>query len=103
MRGVFGAVRNLVVLGLIAWGAWTLWQWQFAGGGGADRERAARESCTDEARRRFDVTAARSHSVRANSSGYVVRGSMTLTRGGTARLTCLTNHNGRVTEIMVDE
>jgi hypothetical protein len=99
---VLGAIRNLVVLALIVWGAWTLWQWKF-GGGDDEMERVAQQSCLDEARSRYDVTAARSHSVQVNSKGFVVKGTMTLARGGNAKLTCLTNHNGRVTEVIVEE
>ena len=100
---MLGAIRNLVVLAVIAWGAWSLWHWQFSGEAGSDASAYARQSCVDEARLRYDTTSVQAHSVRENANGFTVRATMTLGRGGTARLTCLTNHNGRVTDVFVDE
>ena len=100
---MLGAIRNLFVLGLIVWGAWALWNWKFGAAGGGEMEKAASQSCIEEARSRYDITGASAHSVQANTNGFVVKGTMTLARGGNAKLTCLTNHNGRVTQVMVEE
>ena len=99
---MFGAIRNLLVLALMVWGGWTLWNWQF-GSGGSDAMAYAEKSCVDEVRARYETTAVRGNSVRENANGFTVRASMTLARGPTARVTCLTNHNGRVTEVIVEE
>ena len=100
---MLGAIRNLLVLGLIAWGTWALWHKQFGSGDNGNLGSVAQQNCLDEARSRYDVTGARSHSVEQNRNGFVVKGTMTLARGGTAKLTCLANHNGRVTEVIIEE
>ena len=100
---MLGAIRNLVVLALIVWGAWTLWHWKFGSGGADDALRYAESSCVDAIRSRFDVSNVRPNSVRPNESGYVVRASMTLSRGGVAKVTCLTNKNGAVRDVFVEE
>lgn len=100
---MFGAIRNALVLALIGWGAWTLWHWQFGGGNDGAMAAAAQRSCVDEARSRYSVSGVRAHSVEPNANGFVVKGTMTLARGGNVKLTCLTNHNGRVTQVMVEE
>jgi hypothetical protein len=97
------ALKNTIVLALIGYGAYTAWNWQFGSGAGGEAERFAEQSCVDEARSRYDVTGVRAHSVQANSNGFVVKGTMTLARGGNAKLTCLTNHNGRVIDVIVEE
>jgi hypothetical protein len=97
------AIINLAVLAAIIWAAWSLWHWQFGAGESKGAASYAAKSCVDEARGRYDISGARTHSVEENRNGFVVKGSMTLRRGGTAKLTCLTNHNGRVTEVMVAE
>jgi hypothetical protein len=81
------ALGNLVMLAIIVAGAWYLWNWQ----------------CVDELRSRFDTTTVRANSVRENANGFTVRATMTLARGNTARATCLTSHNGRVVDVLVDE
>ena len=100
---MLGAIRNALVLALIGWGAWSLWHWQFAPGGGDDAMNYAETSCVDAIRSRFDVSNVRANSVRPNETGYVVRASMTLARGGVAKVTCLTNDNGTVEDVLVEE
>lgn len=100
---VLAAIRNAVVLALIGWGAWTLWHWQFGGNGTSEMASVAQRSCVDEARSRYNASGVRAHSVESNSNGFVVKGTLTLARGGTAKITCLTNHNGRVTEMIIEE
>lgn len=97
------AGTNIVVLAGIGWLGWTLWNWTFTGEEEDEVAAFARRSCIDEAHSRYRISDARAHLVQGNSNGYVVKGSMTLERGGTAQLTCLTNHSGNVTDIRVDE
>lgn len=92
-----------MVLALIGWGAWTLWHWQFGSGAGGEAMNYAEMSCVDTIRARYDVSNVRANSVRPNEKGYVVRASMTLSRGGVARATCLTNENGTVEDILIEE
>ena len=91
------------MLALIGYGAYTAWNWQFGAAGGDESERFAEQSCIDSVRNRFDTSGVRVNSVRANEKGYVVRASMTLARGGIAKVTCLTNENGTVEDVFVEE
>jgi len=97
------AISNLVVLAIIVGAVYTLWNWKF--GGTADNEAMgyAESSCVSSIRSRFDTTSVKAHSVKENSNGFTVRGSMTLARGNIAKVTCLTNANGTVIDILVDE
>jgi hypothetical protein len=97
------ALQNTIVLALIGYGAYTAWNWQFGAAGGDESERFAEQSCIDSVRNRFDTSGVRVNSVRANEKGYVVRASMTLARGGIAKVTCLTNENGTVEDVFVEE
>ncbi len=96
-------ISNLVVLAIIVGAVYTLWNWKF--GGTADNEAAAyaESSCVGAMRSRFDTTTVRVHSVRENNNGFTVRGSMTLARGNVAKVTCLTNANGTIIDVVVEE
>jgi hypothetical protein len=96
-------LSNLVTLGIIAAAGYLFMKWSPVGGSADDNSAFAEKSCVDEIRSRYDTTTARSNSVRANENGYVVRGTMTLARGNVAKVTCLTNRNGAVTEVIVEE
>ena len=97
------AITNLVMLAIIVIGAWYLWNWQFGGAGSSEAMMFAEQSCVDELRSRFDTTTVKANSVRENANGFTVRATMTLARGNAARATCLTNHNGTVFDVLVDE
>ncbi len=97
------AISNLVVLAIIVGAAYTLWNWEFGGMAGSEAMGYAESSCVSEMRTRFDTTSVKSHSVKENSNGFTVRGSMTLARGDTAKVTCLTNANGTVIDVFVEE
>ena len=96
-------ITNLVVLALIIGVAYSLWNWQSPGRGDDDAARYAEKSCADSIRARFDVTSVKANSVRRNDNGFVVRASVTLSRGAIARATCVTNLNGTVEDVMIDE
>jgi len=63
----------------------------------------AKRACADEIASRFDSQSANVYAVDKTNRGYVVRASMTLTRGTAVKVTCLTNEHGRVEEVRVDE
>ena len=96
------ALGNLVMLAIIVVGAWYLWNWKFGGSGNNETMVHAEQSCVDELRSRFDTTTVKANSVRENANGFTVRATMTLARGDTTRVTCLTNHNGSVSDVIVD-
>lgn len=97
------AISNLVVLAIIVGAAYTLWNWKFAGTADNELMGYAESSCVAAMRSRFDTTSVKSHSVKENSNGFTVRGSMTLARGDAAKVTCLTNANGTVIDVFVEE
>ena len=84
-------ISNLVVLAN-RWAAYTLWNWKFAGTADNEAMGYAESSCVSAIRGRFDTTSVKSYSVKENSNGFTVRGSMTLARGNVAK--GLTNDNG---------
>ncbi len=63
----------------------------------------AESSCIDEIRQRFEVSRVSTYSVEKNSSGYVVRATVTLNKGGNAKVTCLTNTHGGVRDVSINE
>ncbi len=100
MRQVVGNILKLaVVLGL----GYMIYTWQ--AGDGQDREvtEFASSACLDEAARRYDVANARVYDVAKNARGYAVRITVTLNRGQSAKVTCLTNPHGGVTDMAIDE
>ena len=99
---MLGAIRNLVVLALIGAGVYYLWNWQFAGSGDDEAMSYAEGACRNAIRHRFD-SSVRVNSVKRNERGYVVRASTTVARGAVVKVTCLTNTNGTVEEIFVEE
>ncbi len=97
------AISNLIVLAVIVVGVYTLWNWKFAGTADNEVMGYAESSCVSAMRSRFDTTSVKSYSVKENSNGFTVRGSMTLARGNVAKVTCLTNANGAVIDVFVEE
>ena len=68
-----------------------------------DVRKFAERDCVDEIRHRFDVSTVRVYAVGETNSGYVVRATITLARGSTAKVYCLTNMHGGVEEITIQE
>ena len=97
------AISNLIVLAIIVVGVYTLWNWKFAGTADSELMGYAESSCVSAIRSRFNTTSVKSHSVKENSNGFTMRGSITLARGDTAKVTCLTNANGTVIDVLVEE
>ena len=63
----------------------------------------AEEACITEIEQRFNVTRVGVYAINENSNGYTVRASVTLTKGNTAKVNCLTNPNGGVKDITIEE
>ena len=97
------AIKNLVVLAIFGAGAYYLWNTQFASTGSGGQSSYAENACHDAIRNRYNPSTVRINSVKANANGFVVRGSMTLTQGRIASVDCLTNQNGTVEDIVVNE
>ena len=63
----------------------------------------AERACVDEIRKRFDVSTLRVYAINKNRNGYVVRATLNLAKGNTAKVNCLTNTHGGVREVTIDE
>ena len=96
-------ISNLAVLALIVAGVYFFWTGEFGSAGMDQMMNHAEKSCVDEVRSRYDTTNVKANSVQKNANGFVVKVTLTLACGNTARATCLTNHNGSVTDVSIFE
>jgi hypothetical protein len=94
---------NVFKAALLCAGIYVVLNWESIRPGGGEVEAFARKACIDEIGARFDTKTVRAYEVTENNSGYVVRASATLAKGPTAKVVCLTNSNGGVREVMIDE
>jgi len=100
VREFVGSVLKLAAL--IAC-AYALMKWQFPDSFDSDVLKFAERACTDEAMSRYKLARARPYEIKETNKGYVVRISATLARGKTAKVTCLTNTQGGVRDMTIDE
>ena len=98
-KSIGNILKAVVVCGCI----YAFVKWEFDKPQYDDVSDFAEKACVDEIRDRFDVSTVRTYAVNESNNGYVVRASVTLVRGTTAKVNCLTNVHGRVKEIMIDE
>ncbi len=63
----------------------------------------AEKACIDEINIRFDTSMVRVYAINANSNGYIVRATVTLVKGSTAKVYCLTNTHGGVKVIAIQD
>lgn len=96
-------VAGLFQLAVVAACVYGIWKWQGSRSQGDDTQAFARQACADAIRSRYDVANARVYGIKKNSSGYVVNATVTLPRGNAAKVICLTNPNGGVRDVMLDE
>ena len=96
-------LSNLVALGIIAAIGYLFMNWNSGATSDDDNSTYAERSCVDEIRSRYDTTRVTTNSVKPTNGGYVVKSSITLARGNTAKVTCLTNEYGRVRDVIIDE
>ncbi len=78
-------------------------KWEFIKPQDDDVSDFAEKACADEIGDRFDASRVRVYAVNETNNGYVVRASVTLARGTTAKVHCLTNAHGGVKEITIEE
>ena len=94
-----GVVKAALLLGLI----YVVLKWQGISLLDDDIKDFAEQACITEIDHRFDVSTINAYAVNENSNGYVVRLTVTLAKGGTAKVNCLTNAHGGVKDITVEE
>ncbi len=63
----------------------------------------AEKACRDEVNARYNVSTVRVYDVSETNNGYVVRITVTSTGGKPAKVVCLTNAQGGVRDISIDE
>jgi hypothetical protein len=94
---------NLVKLAVFCACIYAVIKWEageFQGGG---VKAFAKNACEDAVRSRFNVSRVSVYDLKANSNGYTVRASATLTRGTPVGIVCLTNLQGGILDVTVDE
>ena len=77
--------------------------WYLGGSQAVGNGEHARTTCAREIRHKFGGESVRVTSVKPNSSGYIVRASITVRPGTIARVYCLTNESGWVKDIQLVE
>ena len=97
------AIGNLFKVALVLGGIYALVKWEFTETQDDDVRDFAEKACIDEIENRFDTSTVRVYAVNENNNGYVVRATVTLARGNTAKVYCLTNTNGGVEDITIEE
>lgn len=83
--------------------AYALYKWNPISPQDDESIRFAEKACTNEARSRFNGSNIRIYDVNETNDGYVVRASITLDRGNTAKVVCLTNRHGSIREVTIEE
>ena len=103
-KGIAKAINNLAAAAIVAGGVYAYLNWDSMNPGGGDELSSyAERACADEIAGRYDTQTVNVYAVNKNNKGFVVRASMTLTRGAVVKVTCLANENGRVEEVLIDE
>jgi hypothetical protein len=92
-------VKAALLIGLI----YALLNWQGLGLLEDNVKDFAEEACVIEIEQRFSVSRVNVYAINENSNGYTVRASVTLTKGGNAKVNCLTNPHGGVKDITIEE
>ena len=95
-----GSIVKAVILIGIAYG---ILNWQDINPTDDGVKDFAEKACISEITRRFNVTAVRAYAINENSNGYVVRVTATLAKGNIAKINCLTNVHGGVSDISIEE
>jgi hypothetical protein len=95
-----GSIVKAVILIGIAYGILNWQEVNLTDDGAKD---FAEKACISEITRRFNVTTVRAYAINENSNGYVVRATVTLAKGNTAKVNCLTNVHGGVRDISIEE
>ena len=96
-------VGNLIKAAILLAGIYVIVKWDPIGLQTDDNAEFAERACRDEAGVRYNVSTVRVYDVRETNNGYVVRITVTSTGGKPAKVVCLTNAQGGVRDISIDE
>jgi len=94
---------NLLAVAIVIGCVYAFLNWESIDPAADDIGEYAKRACADEIASRYDSQSANIYAVDKTNKGYVVRASMTLTRGTPVKVTCLANEHGRIEEVRVDE
>lgn len=94
---------NVLKAGLVCACVYGIMNWEVIKSEDDETGDSAKKSCVDEIGDRYDASRVRAYEVNENINGYVVRATVTMAKGTTAKVNCLTNAHGRVKEIMIEE
>jgi len=97
------SIGTIIKIGLVAGCAYAVFKWNPIGPQDNDSTKFAEKACTDEISSRFNGSNIRIYDVNETNDGYVVRASITLDKGNTAKVVCLTNTHGSVREVTIKE
>lgn len=100
VRQITGSFFKLAILCACVY---AVTRWQAGEIQGDDVKAFAENACEDEVRSRFDVSRVSVYDLKANSNGYTVRASATLSRGTPVKIVCLANPQGGIRDVTVDE
>ncbi len=92
-------LKAAILVGLI----YALWTWQFDESKNDDNSAYAESACVDEIDDRFAATVVNVYVVEETAKGFVVRASVTLPKGSSAKVYCVTNEFGRVEDVRILE
>lgn len=97
------AIGNLLKIVFVAACIYGLVTWQSTENQDSDIRSFVEKACIDGVRVRFNATRVRVISVEKSPKGYVVKTSITVPRGTTAKTYCVANRHGGVTDIYIEE
>lgn len=89
-----------MILGACVYG---FMKWQSVDSASSEVTNFATDACVDAASARYDISDPKPYKTVPNSTGYVVRVSVTTARGNPAKVICLANAHGGINEVTIDD
>lgn len=96
---VFGIGKAALLVGLI----YAVVNWKDDSLLGNDVQDFAEKTCVDAIKQRIDASRVSIYAVNENDTGFVVRTTVALNKGGNAKVVCLTNTHGGIMDIAIEE
>ena len=98
-KTIGGIIKAALLVGLI----YAVMNWRDVDKEDDDVRGFAEQACITEIGHRYNVSTASVYAVNENNNGYTVRVTVTLAKGNTAKVNCLTNTHGGVKDITIEE
>ena len=103
MARIGQSIGTIIKIGLVAGCVYALLKWNSISLQDDDSTEFAEKACGDEISSRFNASNVRIYAVNEANDGYVVRASISLDNGNTAKVICLINTHGSVREVTIEE